>query len=93
MADVVMLRGLGPARRRANMSMQAVAEAMGVSRQSVFKWETGDAWPSPDRLPALAELLGVSIDELYTGEGAGSAKDPGGASPSPTNDHNMEGTA
>ena len=64
---IVQLRGLAPAMARAGMSGPEVARALGVSRQAVDYWVRGTKWPNPDRLPALAELLGVTIDELYTG--------------------------
>lgn len=68
MAEGVALRGMRPARLRAGMSLQAVATIMGVSRQAVWKWETGERWPLPERIPALARALGISIDELYYGQ-------------------------
>lgn len=45
----------------------AVAEAVGVSRQAVSKWETGAADPSTANLLALAKLYGVSAEELLRG--------------------------
>ena len=66
---------------------------MSATRQTVSKWELGLCWPSAAVMPKLAALLGCSLEDLYAGEDPGSAKDPGGASPSPTNDHNMGGTA
>ena len=41
-----------------------LAEQLGVSRQSVSKWETGTADPSTSNLLALAKLFGVSAEEL-----------------------------
>ena len=41
-----------------------MAEAIGVSRQAVSKWETGAADPSTANLLALARLYGVSPEEL-----------------------------
>ncbi|HIT25502.1 MAG TPA: helix-turn-helix transcriptional regulator, partial [Candidatus Enterenecus avicola] len=40
------------------------AEALGVSRQSVSKWETGGSVPDLDKLVKLSQLFGVSLDEL-----------------------------
>lgn len=39
---------------------------MNVSYQAVGKWERGEAYPSAALLPALADALHCSIDELYT---------------------------
>lgn len=50
------------------MSQDALADALGVSRQSVSKWENGGAVPELDKLMKLAELFGVTLDELVRGE-------------------------
>jgi len=60
------LEGLAPRRRAVGLSQQAVANALGVERATVGMWETGASWPSARVLPALADLLCCSIDELYT---------------------------
>ena len=53
------------ARRTAcNMTQEFVAEALGVSRQAVSKWEQGAADPSTSNLLGLAKLYGVSAEEL-----------------------------
>lgn len=44
-----------------------MAEALGVSRQAVSKWENGTSEPSTANLMALAKLYGVPVDELLTG--------------------------
>jgi len=63
-----MARSLGEAiryhRTRCKMTQEFVAEALGVSRQAVSKWETGTADPSTSNLLALAKLFGVSAEEL-----------------------------
>ena len=43
-----------------------LADAMHVSPKAVSKWVNGCAYPSSDKLPALANALGCSIDALYT---------------------------
>ena len=53
------------ARRAAHgMSQEQVAEALGVSRQAVSKWENGTAEPSTSNLLALAKLFDISPEEL-----------------------------
>lgn len=42
-----------------------VADAMNVSPSCITKWLKGSAYPSADKLPALANLLGCSIDALF----------------------------
>lgn len=51
-------------RTRCKMTQEFVAEAIGVSRQAVSKWESGAADPSTSNLLALAKLFGVSPEEL-----------------------------
>lgn len=46
------------------MTQEFVAEAVGVSRQSVSKWENGVSEPSTSNLIALAQLYGVTVEEL-----------------------------
>ena len=51
-------------RTEKNMSQGDLADALGVSRQSVSKWENGNATPDLDKLVKLAKLFGVTLDEL-----------------------------
>ena len=51
-------------RLRCKMTQEFVSEAIGVSRQAVSKWENGTSDPSTSNLLALAELYGISADEL-----------------------------
>ena len=51
-------------RLRCAMTQEFVAEAMGVSRQAVSKWENGTADPSTSHLLKLAQLYGVDPEEL-----------------------------
>lgn len=46
------------------MTQEFVAEAIGVSRQAVSKWESGASDPSTSNLLAIARLYGVSAEEL-----------------------------
>ena len=41
-----------------------MAESLGVSRQAVSKWEMGTSEPSTSNLMALAQLFGVTAEEL-----------------------------
>lgn len=52
-------------RREKGLSQEALAAEMGVSRQAVSKWENGDAKPDLTKLHLLADVLEISIDELY----------------------------
>lgn len=48
-------------------SQDVLAEQLGVSRQSVSKWETDSSMPDLDKLLGLSELFGVTLDELVKG--------------------------
>ena len=67
-----MTLGQNIARLRAqkNLSQGDLADALEVSRQSVSKWETDASIPELDKLLRLAELFGVTLDELVKGESA-----------------------
>lgn len=56
-------------RRKAGLSQEALAEELGVSRQAVSKWETGDAVPEIGKLLALAKTFDVTTDWLLSEEG------------------------
>ena len=66
--DAIVKKSLGEAlkthRTNCNMTQEFVAEAMGVSRQAVSKWENGTSDPSTSNLIKLAKLYGVSGEEL-----------------------------
>ena len=51
-------------RRRAGLSQEALAERVGVTRQTVAKWENGESVPDVLHADRLAELFEVSLDEL-----------------------------
>lgn len=51
-------------RRKAGLSQEQLADALGVTRQSVSKWESGAAMPELGKLIALSERFEVSIDYL-----------------------------
>ena len=46
------------------MTQEDIAEAVGVSRQAVAKWESGETIPDIEKCKLLAELFGVSLDDL-----------------------------
>lgn len=51
-------------RIRCQMTQEFVAETLGVSRQSVSKWENGSSDPNASNLIALAKLYKISPEEL-----------------------------
>ncbi|WP_186565045.1 helix-turn-helix domain-containing protein [Lawsonibacter celer] len=55
-------------RKKNGLSQEQLAEALGVSRQAVSKWELNDAQPDLDKVLALARLFQVSTDTLLGNE-------------------------
>lgn len=51
-------------RKEQGMTQMDLAEKMGVTDKAVSKWERDLSCPDINSLPTLAELLGVSVDEL-----------------------------
>ncbi|MEU3909136.1 helix-turn-helix transcriptional regulator [Streptomyces goshikiensis] len=52
-------------RRAADLTQGAVAERLGVSVPAVVGWESGKSVPDGEKLPALAQALGMDLDELF----------------------------
>lgn len=51
-------------RKKHNMSQEDLAEALGVSRQSVSKWESGISYPEMDKVLEICKMFNLNIDEL-----------------------------
>lgn len=54
-------------RKTKGLSQEELAEALGVSRQAVSKWESGQSSPDLDKIVQLSEYFGVSTDHLLKG--------------------------
>ena len=52
-------------RQARHMTQESVAEALGVSRQAVSKWESDASLPNAHHLAALAALFGATAEEIY----------------------------
>ena len=52
-------------RRELGLSQEALAEKLDVSRQAVAKWETGQTFPTAERLAELCRVLDLSPGELF----------------------------
>ncbi len=51
-------------RKRANLSQEALAEKLDVSRQTLAKWENGESVPDVIHCDRMAELFDISLDDL-----------------------------
>ena len=58
---------LGRLRRERGLSQEDLAEAVGVTRQAVQKWESGASRPDMDNLTALSDYFGATLDYLVLG--------------------------
>lgn len=52
-------------RRKAGLTQEQLAQKLNISFQAVSKWENAQACPDIGLLPQIADLFGVSIDELF----------------------------
>lgn len=57
-------RRISELRKEHNMTQMELADKLGISFQAVSNWERGNSMPDISKLPELAELFDVSIDEL-----------------------------
>ncbi|MGN0344833.1 MAG: helix-turn-helix domain-containing protein [Lachnospiraceae bacterium] len=57
-SNLVQLRKLN------HMSQEELADKIGISRQTLSKWETGESLPDIEKCKLLAELFGVTLDDL-----------------------------
>lgn len=51
-------------RKEKGMSQEGLAEMLGVSRQAISKWESGAAFPETEKMIALCDIFGVTLDSL-----------------------------
>ena len=59
-----------------SLSQEALANQLSLSRQAVSRWERGEALPDTENLIALADLFGVTLDELVRPQAAGAPEEP-----------------
>ena len=64
--EVSTLNNIENIRSLKRISQKDLAEEIGVSQSAVSQWESGQAFPSSDKLPQIAKILGCSIDDLFT---------------------------
>jgi len=57
-------------RKQAGMTQQQLADRLALTNKAVSKWETGEGFPDITILPALAQTLGVSADDILCGGNA-----------------------
>lgn len=66
--DIKTANRLQQLRKMNGYSQDALAEKLGISRQAISKWERAESSPDTDNLIALADLYGMTLDELLNSE-------------------------
>lgn len=52
-------------RKKNDLTQEALADRLGVTYQSISRWENGTTYPDLELIPAISELLSVTVDELF----------------------------
>lgn len=55
-------------RKEKNLTQMQIAELLGITNQAVSKWENGRGMPDVSLLQPLCDVLGISLNELFSGE-------------------------
>lgn len=66
--DLITANKLKTLRKEKGLSQDALAEMLGISRQSISKWERGESSPDTDNLLALAQVYGITVDEIINSD-------------------------
>ena len=51
-------------RKENNLSQEQLAEKLGVSRQAVSKWESGQSYPEMDKVIQICKTFNFNMDEI-----------------------------
>ncbi len=68
MDNKIFISNLRRLRLEKGYTQEQLAELLGVSAQSVSRWECGNTLPDVLLLPSLAQLYGITVDDLYRPE-------------------------
>lgn len=74
---------LAALRKAEGMTQRELAERLGVSDKTISRWERDDGQPDLSVIPVLAEIFGVTCDELLRGQRASPQQRETGAAPPP----------
>ena len=55
-------------RKEKQITQEQLAEQLGVTSKSVSKWETGNCLPDASKYKPLCEILGITVNELFSGK-------------------------
>lgn len=68
MDQVKIGRFIAARRKGADLTQIQLAEKLGITDKAVSKWERGVAMPDTSIMPELCDILGISLNELFSGE-------------------------
>lgn len=63
-------------RKELGLTQEGLAQRLGVTNQAVSKWESGQSCPDITLLPVIADLFGITLDELFGREAPKAAPAP-----------------
>lgn len=55
-------------RKKSNMTQEQLAERLNVTRQTIYKYETGQTYPEMDKLLDLSKIFNINLDQLINGQ-------------------------
>ena len=67
MRKIVISQKIKEFRNKNGLTQEQVADVMGITAQSVSKWEREECYPDITLLPMLADAIGCSLDEFVEG--------------------------
>ena len=68
MNQIKIGRFIAECRKKANLTQMQLAEKLSITDRAISKWETGKAMPDSSIMLELCEILGISVNELLSGE-------------------------
>lgn len=72
MANKTMGELISNLRKEKGMTQKELAQQLNITDKAVSKWERNLAYPDTGSIPKLAEILGISVDQLMSGKVAAS---------------------
>ena len=70
MTNQTMAETISARRKELGMTQKELAEKLNITDKAVSKWERGIACPDTASIPKLAQMLGISVEELMTSQTA-----------------------
>ena len=68
MDQIKIGRFIAECRKKSNLTQMQLAEKLGITDKAVSKWERGMAMPDTSIMLELCDILGISVNELLSGE-------------------------